>query len=648
MQLSVVIVNYNVEYFLEQCLRSVFTALKNVEGEVWVVDNNSVDGSVAMVKDKFPQAKLIENKQNTGFSFANNQAMRLSSGKYILLLNPDTLVEEDTFEKVLAFMDAHPDAGGLGVKMIDGRGVFLPESKRGLPTPAVAFYKIFGLSALFPKSKKFGRYHLGFLDKDKTHEVDVLSGAFMLMRKETLDKVGLLDEEFFMYGEDIDLSYRIQKGGYKNYYFPDTRIIHYKGESTKKGSVNYVFVFYRAMVIFARKHFSQQNAATFSFLINMAIYLRAGLAIVRRFAINAALPLFDAAVLFGGMYFLKEYWEHNQIYVQGGTYPALFMQAVVPSYILFWLGAVYYSGGYDKPLHISRIVRGIIAGTLLILVGYALLNEEYRFSRALILLGAVWAVFTMVLSRLVLHAIKYKTFDFDLSRRKRIAIVALPEEGNRVLALTRQSGIQSQFIKLVSPTDTMPQSEDYIGTINQLADITRIYGINEVIFCAKDISAQEIISHMSGVRNEVEYKIAPPESLFIIGSNSINTNGDLYVIDINSIAKAGNRRSKRLFDVFASVGILALLPIILFTKGRKLLPHIPAVLFGQKTWVGYNTTVAIADLPKLKPSPLNPADSYKGITLDENTLRNLNTLYAKDYRWVNDLNVVVKSVFSSR
>jgi GT2 family glycosyltransferase len=644
MQLSVVIVNYNVEYFLEQCLRSVFTALKNVDGEVWVVDNNSVDGSVAMVKDKFPQAKLIENKQNTGFSFANNQAMRVSAGKYILLLNPDTLVEEDTFEKVVAFMDAHPDAGGLGVKMIDGRGVFLPESKRGLPTPAVAFYKIFGLSALFPKSKKFGRYHLGFLDKDKTHEVDVLSGAFMLMRKETLDKVGLLDEEFFMYGEDIDLSYRIQKGGYKNYYFPDTRIIHYKGESTKKGSVNYVFVFYRAMVIFARKHFSQQNAAMFSFLINMAIYLRAGIAIARRFAISAALPLFDAAVLYSGMYFLKNYWEANHIYVEGGTYPALFMQAVVPSYILFWLGGVYYCGGYDKPIHISRIVRGIVAGSILILVGYALLNEEYRFSRALILLGATWAVFTMVVSRLVLHAIKYKTFDFDLSRRKRIAIVALPEEGNRVLALTRQSGIQSQFIKLVSPTQVMPANADYIGTINQLADITRIYGINEVIFCAKDISAQDIISHMSGVKGEIEYKIAPPESLFIIGSNSINTNGDLYVIDINSISKANNSRSKRLFDVFASVALLALLPIILFTKGRKLLPHIPAVLFGQKTWVGYNTTVDIADLPKLKPSPLNPADSYKGITLDQNTLRNLNTLYAKDYRWVNDLNVVVRSL----
>ena len=158
-------------------------------------------------------------------------------------------------------MDAHDNAGGLGVYMIDGKGNFLPESKRGLPTPSVAFYKIFGLSSLFPKSKIFGKYHLGFLDKNKTHEVDVLSGAFMLMRKATLDKVGLLDEDYFMYGEDIDLSYRITKGGYKNYYFADTKIIHYKGESTKKSSVNYVFVFYKARVIFAKKHFAPGNAA---------------------------------------------------------------------------------------------------------------------------------------------------------------------------------------------------------------------------------------------------------------------------------------------------------------------------------------------------------------------------------------------------
>ncbi|MCC6685243.1 MAG: glycosyltransferase family 2 protein, partial [Bacteroidia bacterium] len=232
MKLSVIIVNYNVKHFLEQALHSVRKACAGIDAEVWVVDNRSVDGSVEMVQQKFPEVKLIANRENLGFSKANNQAILQSGGQYVLLLNPDTVVEEDTFNKVIAFMDRTPDAGSVGVKMIDGKGNFLPESKRGLPTPKVAFYKIFGLSKLFPRSHKFGRYHLGYLSENETHAVDVLAGAFMMLRKKALDETGLLDETFFMYGEDIDLSYRITKAGYKNYYFPETTIIHYKGEST--------------------------------------------------------------------------------------------------------------------------------------------------------------------------------------------------------------------------------------------------------------------------------------------------------------------------------------------------------------------------------------------------------------------------------
>jgi GT2 family glycosyltransferase len=282
MDISIVIVNYNVKHFLEQCLHSVFKSVKAINSEVFVVDNNSVDGSCQMVREKFPQVKLIENKFNAGFSKANNQAIKQAIGRYILLLNPDTFVQEDTLKKCIDFCDAKTDIGGLGVKMIDGKGEFLPESKRALPTPLVAFYKIFGLSALFPKSKTFGKYHLGYLDKDKNHEVEVLAGAFMMLRKSVLDTIGLLDETFFMYGEDIDLSYRIIKAGFKNFYFSDTAIIHYKGESTKKGSINYVMVFYKAMIIFAQKHFTKKRANLYSILIHFAIYFRAALGIIRR------------------------------------------------------------------------------------------------------------------------------------------------------------------------------------------------------------------------------------------------------------------------------------------------------------------------------------------------------------------------------
>ena len=304
--------------------------MQNTSAEVFVVDNNSVDGSVAMVKEKFPWVQLIENKVNVGFSRANNQAIKKAKGEYVLLLNPDTVVEDDTFEKVIKFMDSHPDAGGLGVKMVDGSGRFLPESKRGLPTPSTAFYKMFGLSKLFPHSKTFSKYHLGYLDNNKIHKVDVLAGAFMLLRKSVLEKTGLLDESFFMYGEDIDLSYRITKAGYNNYYFPETRIIHYKGESTKKSSVNYVIVFYNAMVIFAKKHFTGKNARLLTMLINVAIYFRAFLAILSRLFSRLLLPVTDAAVLFAGVLITKKIWETKFIYPQGGKYPDLFVKYIIP------------------------------------------------------------------------------------------------------------------------------------------------------------------------------------------------------------------------------------------------------------------------------------------------------------------------------
>jgi len=387
MKLSVIIVNYNVKYFLEQCLHSVKKASENIHLEVFVVDNNSVDGSVEMVRDKFPEVILIANKKNVGFSVANNQAIRVSKGEYILLLNPDTIVEHDTFKKVIAFMDNHPNAGGLGIKMVDGQGNFLPESKRGLPTPAVAFYKISGLSKLFPKSKRFAKYHLGNLDNDETNRVEILAGAFMLLRKSVLDKVGLLDETFFMYGEDIDLSYRIIKAGYDNYYYPEARIIHYKGESTKKGSINYVFVFYNAMVIFAKKHYSQKNARLFSLFINLAIYFRAFLAILDRFAKKIFLPLADALLLSAGIILIKNFWESNVIYADStGHFPEYIVYIMLPLYIFIWIFSLFLSGGYDKPINFYKIIRGYLFGTIAILTLYGLLGTEYRFSRAIIII----------------------------------------------------------------------------------------------------------------------------------------------------------------------------------------------------------------------------------------------------------------------
>lgn len=639
MKLSVVIVNYNVKHFLEQCLLSVKEASKGLDVEVFVVDNNSVDSSIEMVKEKFPQVRLIENKENAGFSKANNQAIKISKGEYVLLLNPDTVVEDDTFRKIVEFMDSHPDAGGLGVKMIDGKGKFLPESKRGLPTPSVAFYKIFGLSKLFPKSKRFGKYHLGYLDKEKVHEIDVLSGAFMLLRKEALDKAGLLDETFFMYGEDIDLSYRVKKAGYKNYYYPGTRIIHYKGESTKKGSINYVFVFYNAMVIFAKKHFSKRNAKTFSFLINIAIYFRASLSLMKRFLNRIFLPLLDAAFIFGGLYFIKNYWELNIVGTGENYYPTELLTIAFPSLIGIWLVSVFFSGGYDKPIKLKKIFQGIVIGTILILVIYALLSESYRFSRAIIVLGAAWALIYMLGVRYLFNILNIPGFKIESVKAKRFLIVGKKDEAERVANLTKQTGANYSFMGIVSSTGESFESS--IGTIDQIKEIVEIYKITEVIFCAKDMPAQLIIDKMSELQIlDVELKIAPPKSLYIIGSNSIESASDIYAFNVNSLNEPGNKRSKQLFDVISSLFLLITYPITAFFVEHpgSFLLNIVKVMFTMKTWVGFSTY--LENKSYNKKGVLNPSDALKNKTLDKDTTNRLNLLYIRDYKIASDFNIM--------
>jgi len=282
MDLSVIIVSYNVKYFLEQCLLSVRKASESIDCEIFVVDNNSADESCSMVKSEFPEIKLIINPTNRGFSAANNQALKLATGRFILILNPDTIVEEDTFCKCISFMENHPDAGAVGVRMIDGKGRFLPESKRGIPFPGAAFCKMIGLSHLFPKSKQFNKYYLGYLDEKKKTKADIISGAFMFLRREAVLKTGLLDEDFFMYGEDIDYSYRMLQTGFSNYYFPDTSIVHFKGQSTSKEDLNIFIAFYKAMIIFVHKNLSDGNSKIFIIMIKIAIIFRAGLSLVKR------------------------------------------------------------------------------------------------------------------------------------------------------------------------------------------------------------------------------------------------------------------------------------------------------------------------------------------------------------------------------
>jgi GT2 family glycosyltransferase len=645
MKLSVIIVNYNVKFFLQQALLSVQKAARDIQAEIIVVDNHSVDGSAEMMQEKFPGIIFFENIKNEGFAKANNQGIRISKGEYILLLNPDTVVEEDTFTKCIAFMDLHPEAGALGVKMLDGQGNFLAESKRGFPTPWVAFCKAFGLSRLFSKSKIFNRYHLGFLSEDETNQVDVLSGAFMFIRRKALDKSGLLDEQFFMYGEDIDLSYRIVQAGFKNYYFADTRIIHFKGESTRKGTMNYVRMFYSAMILFAQKHFAARGAGFYTLMLKGAIYFRAALSVLVRMIRKWSLPLLDAATFYSGLVVIKDYWQNHVKIEERLTYPNEYVFLVLPAYVVIWLLSIFLSGGYEKNARPARAVRGLFFGTIAISAIYAFLPETLRFSRAMILLGFAWAVFIAIIVRMIVHFIQYKNFRIGEVRQKKTIIAGSEEEAARVEVLLAQAKIPNDLIGYVTPAG-MQHANHHLGNISELSEIAAVYKIDEVIFCAKDVSSQQIIEWMTRIGTQIEYKIVPENSLSIIGSNSKDAPGELYTIDIKlAIAAPFNKRSKRIFDLIASLFLLLTFPVnlIIIKNPGQLFKNIFSVFAGQRTWVSYNRNSMVEhELPALKKGIITPADEFYRQSLNAATINRINFLYARDYSVYTDLTLFFK------
>ena len=638
MDLSVIIVNYNVRYFLEQALLSVERAVAGLDTEVWVVDNNSQDGSVAMVRERFPWVEVIANADNPGFSVANNQAIRRSSGKYVLLLNPDTVVEEDTFRRCYDFMEAHPRAGGLGVRMIDGRGRFLPESKRGLPTPWVAFTKAFGLAKLFPRSPRFNHYHLGYLPEDQTNRVEILAGAYMWMRRAALDKVGLLDEAFFMYGEDIDLSYRLLRGGYENYYLPTTTIIHYKGESTKRGSLNYVRVFYRAMIIFAEKHFVGRQQRLLVGLMQAAVWVRAGLTVVANVWRTVKFPLLDAVGIYLGLRVLKSLWSEYH-FGDPNYFPDHIDYLHFPAYTALWVGSIFLGGGYDRPYDFGRLLRSLGVGTLLLFAVYGLLPEELRPSRALLLLGGTWAVVLSLHLRAAAHLLRFGTLRPAEPADHRLLIVGSAAEAERTLGLLQRAGVQRNYLGRIDPaTEPAPDS---LGRAAELETLVGLYRADELIFCSADLTLEAIQLWMRQLGPRLQYRILPEASSSIIGSHRSDRRGTLYTIDVNlRLAEAPHRRAKWVLDRALALGLLLLTPLLIWFLRipNGYLRTTLNVLLGRKHWIGYARPDAReATLPPLKRGVFTPAPGNP--VTDPETRHHVNFLYARDWSVGTDWNL---------
>jgi hypothetical protein len=405
-------------------------------------------------------------------------------------------------------------------------------------------------------------------------------------------------------------------------------------------------MFYQAMIIFTGKHFTARKARTFSILINLAIYFRAALSVGRRFFKKIYRPLLDAALIFLGYLLALPFWEQVR-FNSPDYYPPLFLQAVVPAYILIWLIALYYSGGYDKPVKPLSFLRGHLAGTLVILVIYGLLPLDWRFSRALIFLGSAWAIISTMGLRIVLHLVGVRDYEIDLNKQKRMVIVGKGEELKRVSDLLLDTQAKPDIIGYVSPSAREPEPGT-LGHIEQIDEISSIHKVDEIVFCAKDLSSQAIMSIMTRlIGTSTDFKIAPPESLSIIGSNSINTAGDLYTIHFNSIGKESNQRNKRLFDVILSLLLLPAFPVwILFTRGKfRSLVSLFWVLTGMRTWVGYLDPdgLDMTGLPKLKKGILNPASFEAENSLSPDRIKEINVVYAKDYRVFNDLLIITRN-----
>lgn len=636
MQISIVIVSYNVKYFLEQCLRSVEKATKNLEAEIIVVDNNSVDESAEMVKNKFSNVLLIHNNKNIGFSRANNQAIAIAKGTFVLLLNPDTLVQEDALEKTISFMQLTADAGAVGVHMVDGKGMFLDESKRGTPDFRTSLFKFLGLHKLLPKSATFNHYYLGNLDKNTEHEVEVLAGAFMLIRRSVFKKVSLLDERFFMYWEDTDFCMRIRENGFKNYYLGEVKIIHYKGESNKRHTLSFTIGFNKSMIAFVKKYFNKH--LFFLPLIRIATLLKSLTVILRDFLKSFTNPIVDFALMYIGMLTFTSFWGTN---FAPYAFTSGFTQIVIPSYLVIWITSLFFSGAYDKPFRINRVARGVIFGLLLIATCSNFFNE-IRFSRMIILSGGVIVFSTFILLRFIYRFYSYKDFDIAEKRGSNLLLFSEKNEYNRATNIIANSKHNTHLIGYLNKTG----ENGALGSMRDIKKIIKKHKIDEIVFASSDISFKDIISWLISLSDtSLKFKILPENSYFLIGSNSRETLGDYYCPDSNwELSKNPNKRNKRVLDICLAISFLSSSPILMwFCKSpTKFIKNMIHILKGDLTFIGFNQKYE-SHFPNIRKGVLSPIATIKQ-KLTDDEIRKHNMMYAKNYKAKNDLYIIFKCI----
>lgn len=582
LRISVIIVNYNVKDYLEQALVSLQRALGNISHEIFVVDNASVDGSMEHVRQRFPGVKLIESEENLGFGRANNLALKQARGEFIVMINPDTVVQEDTFEKLLTFFEKQPDASAATCKIINPDGSFAVDCRHSIPTPAIALWKVLGLSKIFPRSKIFAQYNLTYLNPDDTYPVPAISGSFMMIKKDVLDKIGYFDEQFFMYCEDIDLCHRINLAGFKIYYVPTTQIIHYKGESTKKNNIDYVITFNKALYQFFQKHHAQKTRFIIRWLIVLGIIARGVFVYLRNFFHENFPLILDTLILNAVIFlsFLIRLEAKEGFRLQDYFHEAWIINLL--STIMFW-GSAYYLGVYP---HHRFSIQGIIKANILtftLLASLTFFLKQFAYSRLVVIAAAFASPFFMILWRGILK--RYYRGDKSAWGKdvfsKPTVIVG---NGNGAVTLFQKIREMHDMSYDLLGVVTIGEDESIfkqsripvLGKIENLEQLISIHRVRQVIFSSEMLSYEKILKTMSEIgKPQLEYKIAPSNLEVVIGKSSIERLDDYPFLEIEyAIGKPFNRVTKRAFDIIVSSLLLIvsaplLLPLLLIQLRNK-------------------------------------------------------------------------------
>lgn len=686
-ELSIIIVSYNVKSLLEQAVVSIKKALDGISSEIFIVDNNSIDGSVALIRKKFPEVQLITNNHNFGFAKANNQALKKMNGEFVCLINPDTIVQKNTFQLCLEYLKTHNDTGAVGCKILNPNGTLQLACRRSFPTPWVAFTKVSGLSNLFPGSRLFGKYNLTYIDPLKTIEVDAISGSFMLLRKKTIDETGFLDESFFLYGEDLDWCYRIKENGWKIVYLPDTQIIHYKGSSTREAEFDSIIEFYKAMQIFVEKHFKSGWSFLPRWFLIFGIWSRGSISFLTKFFKKITIPLIDILFLQASL-LLSIMIKFGDINVW------LSYRLINLIYTFVWFLSFVSIGLYLKKNNNSfKAVEGVVAG-LIINTSLTFFLPQYAFSRQVMLVAGLlnciflsgWRILFYLSagsprSGLLINIGKY------IFQRRTLIVADSDSAYGIIRKLDNSLDNKYNIVGFITPDDKnliIPEilNKPVLGTLKDLKHVVSVHNIHDVIFSTSSIDYQIILETIGNAEiSNVDFKMIPADFDLIIGNTHIDTLYNIPLVNLDyNFYKTQNILFKRILDfavtfIFFPFLILLFLYILLSPKyelkkinifdgmGDKIkvlavknngklyinglgkIPLFFEVMRGRISLVGSKIVQfdSCSNVKGYKPGLTGLIQISK--TNSEKDIQQLNQFYLKNYSLLLDMEILFKSIF---